>query len=64
MLNGVVLGLLMKPVYAHRSTDAEWGGAGITDKACSHEAVPGASRHHNEYSSITSRSVLKVYLHS
>ena len=34
MLNGVVLGLLMKPVYTHRSTDAEWGGAGITDEAC------------------------------
>ena len=34
MLNGVVLGLLMKPVYIHRSIDAEWGGAGITDEAC------------------------------
>ena len=34
MLNGVVLGLLMKPVYTHRSTGAEWGGAGITDEAC------------------------------
>ena len=34
MLNGVVLGLLIKPVYTHISTDAEWGGVGITDEAC------------------------------
>ena len=47
----------------NRSTDAEWGGAGITHEACSNETFPGSSRHHNEHSTITSRSIPKVYLH-